>query len=120
MIETLLLAPLAGIYIIYKMWLGSGALFTISENIYIYLIITGIATTLPLYWFQKEHNEFSYRLLSFMQYLDLSLMLLIGIFVYGETFHHEQAIAFSLIWFALILYSISMIRKTKSIKKKVA
>ena len=113
-IETLLLTPFAAIFIGYKLWTGTGALFSISLTTDSYLMLAGIVTTLPLYWFTKGAQRIPLSALGFMQYIGPSLMLLIGVVIYGEVFRYEQAIAFGLIWFALVLYSISMFRNTKS------
>jgi len=43
------------------------------------------------------------------------MMLLIGVFIYGEDFTITRLISFSLIWIALALYSISLLN---GIKKK--
>jgi chloramphenicol-sensitive protein RarD len=112
-IETLLLTPFALIYIVYKLWVGTGAFLTIDGFTNTYLILTGIVTSFPLYWFAKGAQRIPLSALGFMQYIGPSLMLLIGILIYKEEFRHEQAIAFGMIWFALILYTFSMIRNTK-------
>jgi chloramphenicol-sensitive protein RarD len=112
-VETLILAPFALGYILYKMWIGSGALFTGSISTSSYLMLTGIVTTLPLYWFAKGAQRIPLSALGFMQYIAPTLMLLIGILIYNEPFRYEQFIAFGLIWLALTLYTTSIIRNTR-------
>ena len=92
---------------------GSGALFGGPNFIDMMFILSGVATTLPLYWFAKGAQRIPLSSVGFMQYIAPSIMLLIGIVMYGETFKQEQAIAFGLIWIALILYTVSMIRNTR-------
>lgn len=115
-IETLILTPIAAIFIGYKMILGSGALFAGPNFIDIMFILSGVATTLPLYWFAKGAQRIPLSSVGFMQYIGPSIMLIIGIVMYGERFKQEQAIAFGLIWIALVLYTTSMIRNTRKIK----
>ena len=112
-VETLILTPIAAIFIGYKMWHGSGTLFAESISTDFYLIMTGIVTTLPLYWFAKGAQRIPLSAVGFMQYIGPTLMLLIGVLVYDEEFRYEQGIAFGLIWLALALYTISMIRNTR-------
>lgn len=112
-VETLILAPFALGYILYKMWIGNGALFTGSISISSYLMLTGIVTTLPLYWFAKGAQRIPLSALGFMQYIAPTLMLLIGVLIYNEPFRYEQLIAFGLIWIALALYTTSIIRNTR-------
>ncbi|PKQ61999.1 hypothetical protein BZG02_13750 [Labilibaculum filiforme] len=118
-IETFLLAPFALGFIIYKVGTGSGALFTGTISTSIYLILTGIVTTLPLYWFAKGAQRIPLSALGFMQYIGPTLMLLIGVLLYDEPFRYEQITAFSLIWIALILYTTSIIRNTRKKTKLI-
>lgn len=112
-VETLILTPVALGYILYKMWIGNGALFTGSISTSYYLMLTGIVTTLPLYWFAKGAQRIPLSALGFMQYIAPTLMLLIGVVIYHEPFRYEQIIAFGLIWIALTLYTTSIIRTTR-------
>ncbi|MGQ1909606.1 EamA family transporter RarD [Marinifilum sp. RC60d5] len=116
-IETLLLTPLAAAFIIYKLIAGNGGFLVGSYSTNTYLMLTGIVTTLPLYWFAKGAQRIPLSAIGFMQYIGPTLMLLIGVIIYKEEFKKEQVIAFGLIWFALMLYTISMIRNTRKLKK---
>jgi chloramphenicol-sensitive protein RarD len=112
-VETFILTPVATGFIFWKLIDKSGALFSGNISTDAYLILTGIVTTLPLYWFAKGAQRIPLSAVGFMQYIGPTLMLLIGVFVYDEPFRREQIIAFSLIWFALGLYTISMIKGTR-------
>ncbi|GAB7087309.1 hypothetical protein JCM15579A_14130 [Marinifilum fragile] len=116
-VETFILAPLAAGFIFWKLFDHSGALFSGDISTDAYLMLTGIVTTLPLYWFAKGAQRIPLSAIGFMQYIGPTLMLLIGVFVYDEAFKKEQIIAFSLIWFALVLYTISMIQGTRQKKE---
>ena len=111
-VETMILAPFALAYIIRGEILGNGALFSISPLTDFLLIGAGVVTSLPLYWFARGAKRIPLSTLGFIQYLAPTLMLLIGVFLYGEPFTRAHVISFSLIWAALILYSISLIKKT--------
>lgn len=117
-VETLILTPVAAIYIIYLLIDGSGALFIGNWTTDSYLMLTGVVTTLPLYWFAKGAQRIPLSAVGFMQYIGPTLMLLIGVIIYKESFKYEQAIAFGLIWFALAIYTYSMIKNTK--KKSIS
>ena len=41
-----------------------------------------------------------------LQYIAPTLQFLLGVFLYGEEFNQTRLIGFSLIWLALIIYSI--------------
>ncbi|MDQ2180855.1 EamA family transporter RarD [Marinifilum sp. D714] len=116
-VETFILTPIAAGFIFWKLFDHSGALFSSDISTDAYLMLTGIVTTLPLYWFAKGTQRIPLSAIGFMQYIAPTIMLSIGVFVYGEAFKKEQIISFSLIWFALILYTISMIRGTRQKKE---
>lgn len=59
----------------------------------------------------KERSE----RIGFLQYLAPTLMLGLGVFVFGEPFTIVQAVTFGLIWSALLLYSVSDIRSRRLI-----
>ncbi|MBK3518638.1 EamA family transporter RarD [Carboxylicivirga marina] len=108
-IETLVLAPLALAFIIYKMAQGTGALFAENRTIDFLLIMAGVVTTMPLYWFGIGAKRISLTSVGFMQYIGPTIMLFLGIFMYHEGFPQEKQIAFAAIWVALALYSYSVV-----------
>jgi len=109
-IETLALTPFAFGYIIWKMIDGSGHLFMESRTVDFLLIMAGVATTMPLYWFGLGAKRISLTSVGFMQYIGPTIMLFLGIFIYQEEFPIEKQIAFFFIWLALALYSYSVFR----------
>lgn len=116
-IETLFLTPVALGYVIFLLYNHTGSFAATTPSTNILLILTGVATTLPLYWFAKGAHRIPLSSIGFLQYIGPTLMLLIGIFAYNETFKSEQILAFSLIWIALFIYSISLIRNARRQKK---
>ncbi|MDH4210575.1 MAG: EamA family transporter RarD [candidate division WOR-3 bacterium] len=110
MIETMLLAPIALFIVIYQTLTGRGALFSLSLCSDLLLIGAGVVTTMPLYWFAQGTKRIRLSSVGFLQYIAPSLMLLIGVFVYNETFTSAHLISFGLVWCGLILYTISLMR----------
>jgi chloramphenicol-sensitive protein RarD len=56
-------------------------------------------------------------MLGFIQYIAPTLQFLLGVFVYREPFPPERLVGFSIIWLALLIYSLESVffnRKTKS------
>lgn len=105
-IETLLLAPLALIYVGQLQASGAGN-FLNSPSLTLLFIGSGIATALPLLWFNNAAKRLRLSTLGLFQYLAPSLQLLIGVWVYGEPFTRAHGITFGLIWTALLIYGIS-------------
>jgi chloramphenicol-sensitive protein RarD len=109
-IETLIIAPIAFIWIIWGYFSGEGALFRVSIKLDLLLIVAGVATTMPLYWFAQGARKIPLSSVGFMQYIAPTIMLFLGIFIYNEAFPIGKIIAFSFIWLALLIYTLSVFR----------
>ena len=70
------------------------------------LILTGVATGLPLLLFGSAARLVPLSTLGFIQYLAPTLQFLIGVLVYGEAFTPDRMVGFGLIWLALAIYSV--------------
>jgi len=57
-------------------------------------------------------------MVGFLQYLAPTLMLLLGVFAYGEPFTTAHAICFGLIWAGLFLYTASKMDLRMILRKK--
>jgi chloramphenicol-sensitive protein RarD len=74
------------------------------------LVLSGLVTAIPLYWFGKSAQVVPLSTLGFIQYLSPTLQLLLGIFVYNETFGVEYLVCFAFVWAGLICYTISILK----------
>lgn len=101
------------IYLLFLNSNGTGS-FGVAPNISILLSLAGVFTITPLLLFAAAAKRSSMTVLGMTQYIGPSLQLLIGVFIYKESFGQTQLIAFGLIWFALILYSIDQIKYQKN------
>ncbi|PKR77224.1 EamA family transporter RarD [Halalkalibacillus sediminis] len=106
-IETLIMTPIALIFIVQLEWVGTGALGWSFEGLI--LLGTGIATAVPLLLFAQGAKRIPLSLVGFLQYFAPTIMLLIGVFLFGESFTQVHAVTFSLIWIGLILYTYSRV-----------
>lgn len=108
--ETAILAPVAFLYVLFLGWKGAGSFGHVSFATTFYLIMAGVATTLPLFWFAKGAQRIPLSMLAFIQFLSPTISLLIGIFAFHETFTKVHLISFSLIWSAILLYTLSQMK----------
>lgn len=116
-IETFFITPLA---IGYYIWLfvNNRAVFLHSDvKTDILLIFTGVATALPLVLFAKGVQKLPLYMAGFLQYIAPTMMLFLGVIIYGETFGKIDLLSFMFIWAALILFTGSKIVQTIQMKK---
>ncbi|MBT2692906.1 EamA family transporter RarD [Bacillus sp. ISL-55] len=106
-LETLVVMPLSAIYIGYLMNQGTNSLFAGSLSTTLLLAGAGAATAVPLLFFAKGAQRIPLATLGILQYIAPTLTLILGVFVYHETFSSIHLLAFTFIWSALILYSLS-------------
>jgi chloramphenicol-sensitive protein RarD len=109
-VETLLLLPLAGGYLIWLYLAGVGSMAAGDPREVALLALGGPLTVIPLVAFAAAALRLSLTTLGFFQYLAPSLTLLLAIFVYGEPFRVSQAITFGCIWAALVVFSLDGLR----------
>jgi len=113
-IETLILSPAAFGVVFYQMLMGRGALFSMSLSTDSFLIVAGVVTVLPLYWFAQGAKRIPLSSVGFLQYIAPTLMLVISIFVYRETFTRAHLVSFGFIWVALTLYSLTLVKASRA------
>lgn len=110
MLETLLITPLALVYE-YSLW-QQGVSFYASGNLQVIMMLTGagIVTAIPLLLFTAGARLLPLKIIGFLQYISPTLTLLIGVFVYNESFTASHLLAFEWIWAALLLFIVSQLR----------
>jgi len=105
--ETLVLAPLALGFILFGAWQGTGALRPSDPSTVALLLLAGPVTALPLWWFALGARSIPLSSVGFFQFISPTLQLLLGIYVFGESFGRENAISFGFIWAGLLIYALS-------------
>ena len=83
----------------------------------LWLIFCGLMTLTPLILFASAAKVISLTALGMSQYIGPTLHLCAAIFLYHEPFDQSQFVSFSLIWLALIIYTIDQLyhRRHKAI-----
>ena len=106
-IETVLVLPAAMAYLGWLALQGQGAWGLTDVRTSLLLAGTGVVTAVPLILFARGAMYLPLKLLGFIQYLSPSISLVIGVFMYQETFTLVHAISFGSIWLALLLVSLA-------------
>ncbi|MCM3636024.1 EamA family transporter RarD [Paenibacillus camelliae] len=115
--ETMIVVPIAMIYLTFIQVDGSATVHTLSGGSMVLLLLSGAFTALPLFWFAKAAERLPLSMVGFIQYIAPTTSLLLAIFVFDEEFTEAQLVSFTFIWFALIIYTFVSFRKAKASKQ---
>ena len=110
-VETLILLPFALIYLYYIISNETISFLNSSEYISLMLSLGGAITIIPLLLFNGAATRMRLTTLGFFQYIGPSCAFLLALFVYNEEFNFDRLITFSLIWFALVIFSLDSLKK---------
>ncbi|WP_298361577.1 EamA family transporter RarD [uncultured Litoreibacter sp.] len=106
LLEVLILAiPALG----YWVYLGGTGASHFGSDTWL-LLGCGVVTAIPLMLYANGAKRLRLSTIGIMQYIAPTMIMLVAVFIFGEPFGQARAIAFPMIWGALILYSISMWR----------
>jgi len=112
LLEVLLLSPPA---LAYLLWLGpAGHFATTSWSDTLLLLGTGAVTAIPLMLYANGAKGLRLSTIGILQYIAPTMIFLIAVLVFHEPFGPARAVAFPLIWLALILYTGAMIRTARA------
>ncbi len=109
-LEVLLLTPPALAYVV---WLtASGQSHFAAGNIKdtVFLFACGLVTAVPLLCYATAAKELRLSTIGILQYIAPTMIFLTAVLVFGEPFGTAQMIAFPMIWAALVIYTLSMLR----------
>ncbi len=111
-LETVLLTPFCLIWLATHQVASSHWQFWVSGDIWL-LMLAGPVTLIPLLLYNSATKLIGFNILSFLQYLTPSAIFIIAVFYYKESFDMQQLFIFGLIWLALALFTVDMVRKHK-------
>lgn len=74
------------------------------------LLGCGVVTAVPLLFYANGAKLMRLSTIGIMQYIAPTMIFLMAVFVFGEPFGQARMIAFPMIWMALIVYSVPMLR----------
>ncbi|HDQ72979.1 MAG TPA: EamA family transporter RarD [Chloroflexi bacterium] len=117
-LETTFMSVPALSYLVYLEWTNAGAFGQAEWGTRLLLALTGLATALPLLSFTYGARRIPLSAVGILQYIAPTLQFLLGVFAYQEPFSRSQLFGFSVIWLALLVYSVEGIwmaqRKAKA------
>lgn len=104
-VETLLLFPLAVVYVLYGLSQGVDALVLNDLPVLAALAGTGIVTALPLICFSSAARRLPLFMIGLMQYIAPSIHFLMAVYVWGEPLDQTKLMTFVMIWGALVIFT---------------
>ncbi len=102
-IESLLLLPLAAVYLLYQWWQGQ-LVFDQQIQLAALIALSGPITSFPLLWFAHAARKLPLSTLGFFQYIAPTMQFALAVFLYREPFSTAHLGAFVCIWTALAVY----------------
>lgn len=103
-LETGILFLPALAYLLWQENAGQAAFLHSGALTDLLLVGAGLVTTIPLLMFASAARKIPLATIGLMQYIAPSIQLLLGIFLYGESFGITQFIGFGVVWLALLLF----------------
>jgi chloramphenicol-sensitive protein RarD len=113
-VETLLLAPIALLYIVSLNRNGTGIFLASSRTLDLLIPMSGVVTAVPLLMFAAAAKKLRLATIGFLQYITPTIQFILAVTAYGEIFTRTHLVSFSLIWSGLALYSLHAYRSMRS------
>lgn len=119
-IETFFITPIALVFYIPLFIKGEAAFLHIDFKTDVLLVFTGVVTAVPLVLFAKSAQRMPLYMIGFLQYIAPTMMLFLGVVIYGESFGQIELFAFMFIWLALVLFTVSKVMEGFKRKKEAS
>lgn len=104
-IETAILLPIAGAYLVYREVQGTLAFAHESTALDLLLIASGPLTAIPLLLFASAVRRLRLATVGLLQYISPTIQFILAVVVFREPFGQERLIAFAIIWTAISIYA---------------
>lgn len=114
--ETLILTPAAFVWVL----LSPEPALPPDPTAFALLALTGVTTALPLIWFAAAAERLRLATLGLMQYIAPTCLLGLSVLAYGEHVAPHAVPMFGLIWLALALYAVDLLRAERQARGDAA
>lgn len=119
LLEVLILSVPALGYLVFATATGRSHFSLSLEADTLLLMGCGVVTAVPLMFYANGAKLLRLSTIGILQYVAPTMIFLVAVFVFGETFGAARMIAFPMIWGALVIYSVSMLRQMRSPRPEV-
>lgn len=111
MLEVLILLPFALGFLGWQAATGVGQMRLGDAWTVGLLLSAGVVTAVPLMLYANGAKMLRLSTIGILQYIAPTMIFLTAVFVFGEPFGMARAVAFPMIWAALVIYSLSLYRQ---------
>lgn len=115
--EVLVLSPLAILWIVL---MGQGAGGDNALGTHLLLALSGPLTATPLILFSYAARRVRLATVGLVQYLNPTLQFIVATLIFVEPFTFWHALAFPMIWVALVIYSATALRQERASRSVVS
>lgn len=119
-LETLWLAPVAIGQLIFVGMTGGIVFGTVSTGHTIVALLAGVVTALPLLLFAAAARRIPLIYMGFLQYFTPFAQFLVGVVILNEPMPLERWIGFALVWLALLILTVDMVRNARFVRRPPA
>ena len=117
-LETMILFPLALVYVLWLSWHGQNTFLNSEFNSTRWLLAAaGPITAIPLVMFAAGARRIPMSVLGLLQYLSPTMQMLLGVWFFHEAFSAPRLIGFGVIWTALALYVIEGLWSSRQLER---
>lgn len=113
LLEVLILLVPALAYVTWLGLTGQGQFLTADTGITWLLLGCGAVTAIPLILYANGAKGLRLSTIAILQYIAPTMIFLCAVIVFKEPFGLARMIAFPIIWVALVIYSVSMLREMR-------
>jgi chloramphenicol-sensitive protein RarD len=106
LLETVILTPIALVYLVAIQRGGSGLFLHAGLSTDLLLVGTGLLTVVPLLLFATAVQRAPLSIVGILQYVSPTMQFLLGIFFFHEQFSTAQFTGFTLVWSAVLLFGV--------------
>ena len=117
-VETAVLTPVCGAYIIYLTVTGASHFGTEGTGHLLIMFVLGPITAIPLILFGAATRRVPLSWVGLMQYVTPTIQFILGITVLGEQMPLARWIGFIIIWIAVVMLTVDMLRATRAQRRR--
>ncbi len=113
--ETFFITLISLPYLLFIYYSGESNFLTINLKTTLFLILTGVVTIFPLFFFNLGLKFIQLGLAGVLFYLAPSFHFITSIFILGEDILIAKLISFIIIWFAILIYIYDTLKKESNV-----